>query len=47
MEALAVTSSFCAGNGRLFQQLGRALALAQIDFCGWQEHIGHRSTDQF
>jgi hypothetical protein len=29
------------------QQLGRASALAQIGFYGWQERIGHRSTDQF
>jgi hypothetical protein len=28
------------------QQLGRASALAQIGFCGWQERIGYRSTDQ-
>jgi len=29
------------------QQLGRASALVQIGFCGWQERIGHRSTVQF
>jgi hypothetical protein len=29
------------------QQVGRASALAQIGFCGWQERIDHRSTDQY
>jgi hypothetical protein len=46
MGAYADIASFDTENGRASQQLGRASALAQTGFCGWQERIGHRSKDQ-
>jgi hypothetical protein len=47
MEALAVTLPSAQEIADSSQQLGHASALAQIGFCGWQERIGHRSTNQF
>jgi hypothetical protein len=45
MEALAVTASFCAGNGRLFATIGPCLSVGS-NWLLWLagERVGHRST---